>query len=70
MIGLALGRRTGTEITWVFDQAVKAHQKRVDAGRPARGTWPGYVRAWLCGGRWCSGRNRTSTYRGVARRGL
>ncbi|MBB5918430.1 hypothetical protein BJY24_007342 [Nocardia transvalensis] len=43
MIGLALGRRTGTEITSIFDRAVKAHQKWVDAGRPARGTWEGYA---------------------------
>ncbi len=42
MIGLALGRRTGTEFTWIFDRAVRAHQEWVDAGRPARGTWPGY----------------------------
>ncbi|TLF96637.1 hypothetical protein FEK35_28215 [Nocardia cyriacigeorgica] len=36
MIGLALGRRTGTEISWIFDRAIKRHAKWVADGRPAR----------------------------------
>ncbi|WP_040834911.1 hypothetical protein [Nocardia brevicatena] len=37
MIGLAFNRRSGKEISWIYDRAVKRHQKWVDAGRPARG---------------------------------
>ncbi|WP_040793709.1 hypothetical protein [Nocardia paucivorans] len=35
-IGLAFDRRSGQEISWIYDRAVKRHQKWVDAGRPAR----------------------------------
>ncbi|WP_459545917.1 hypothetical protein [Nocardia sp. X0981] len=37
MIGLAFDRRSGKEISWIYDRAVKRHRKWVDAGRPARG---------------------------------
>ncbi|WP_063130236.1 hypothetical protein [Nocardia fusca] len=36
MIGLAFNRRTEKEITFIYDRAVKRHQKWIDAGRPAR----------------------------------
>jgi hypothetical protein len=38
MIELAFDRRTGKEISWIFDRTVKRHQKWVAAGRPARGS--------------------------------
>lgn len=37
MIGLAFDRRSGQEISWIYDRAVKRHRKWVAAGRPARG---------------------------------
>ncbi|MGW0002495.1 hypothetical protein ACWDT6_01495 [Nocardia grenadensis] len=36
MIGLAFDRRTGKEISWIFERTVKRHQKWVAAGRPVR----------------------------------
>lgn len=36
MIGLALSRRTGTEISWIFDRAAEDHRDWVAAGRPQR----------------------------------
>ncbi|WP_327151041.1 hypothetical protein [Nocardia sp. NBC_01329] len=36
MSELALSRRTGKEISWIFDRTVKRHRKWVEAGRPTR----------------------------------
>ncbi|MGW5383522.1 hypothetical protein [Nocardia sp. NPDC003963] len=38
MSELALTRRTGQEISWIFDRTVKRHRKWVAAGRPTRGS--------------------------------
>lgn len=38
MSELAFDRRTGKEISWIFDRTVKRHQKWIAAGRPARGS--------------------------------
>lgn len=38
MSELAFDRRTGNEISWIFDRTVKRHRKWVEAGRPARGS--------------------------------
>ncbi|MGW1738331.1 hypothetical protein ACWCPQ_05920 [Nocardia sp. NPDC001965] len=36
MSGLAFDRRTGQEISWIFDRTVKRHHKWVEAGRLPR----------------------------------
>ncbi|WP_063057544.1 hypothetical protein [Nocardia sienata] len=38
MSKIAFDRRSGKEISWIFDRTVKRHQKWVAAGRPARGS--------------------------------
>lgn len=42
-IGFVLQRRTGREITRIYDRAVSRYAHWVDLGRPARGTWSGYI---------------------------
>ncbi len=36
MLQMALAQRTGDKIVTIFDHAIRAHQKWVDAGRPPR----------------------------------
>lgn len=38
MSEIAFDRRSGKEISWIFDRTVKRHQKWVAAGRPPRGS--------------------------------
>ncbi len=42
-MGFVRSRKTGTELTWAFDHAQAAYTKWVELGRPARGTWEGYL---------------------------
>ncbi|MEC3958892.1 hypothetical protein VMT65_38065 [Nocardia sp. CDC153] len=41
MLGIALLRRTGDQLSKIFGYAVEAHREWVEAGRPGRGHWPG-----------------------------
>ncbi|MGW5572808.1 hypothetical protein ACWEVD_16530 [Nocardia thailandica] len=43
MVSFAQKRRTGTELTWVFDFAQKNYSKWIELGRPPRATWDGYL---------------------------
>ncbi|WP_405180764.1 hypothetical protein OG225_06060 [Nocardia sp. NBC_01377] len=42
-IGFVLQRRTGKELTQIYDRALARYTQWVDLGRPARGTWDGYL---------------------------
>ncbi|MFE3541510.1 hypothetical protein ACFXK0_00890 [Nocardia sp. NPDC059177] len=43
MMGFVHQRRTGNELTKIFDRAGARHKEWVELGRPARGTWEGYL---------------------------
>ncbi|MFD3591459.1 hypothetical protein ACFWU5_01935 [Nocardia sp. NPDC058640] len=43
MMGFVRQRRTGTELTWIYDRAAAGYAKWVDLGRPTRETWEGYL---------------------------
>lgn len=43
MMGFIQQRRTGKELTKIYDRAVARHKEWVALGRPARGTWEGYL---------------------------
>ncbi|MEV0688196.1 hypothetical protein AB0I35_30455 [Nocardia sp. NPDC050378] len=41
-MGFVRSRKTGTELTWIFDRAQATYTQWVELGRPGRGTWDGY----------------------------
>ncbi|WP_446221393.1 hypothetical protein ACTWPB_15605 [Nocardia sp. IBHARD005] len=43
MMGFVQQRRTGKELTTIYDRAATRYAKWVELGRPARGTWDGYL---------------------------
>lgn len=43
MMGFIQQRRTGKELTTIYDRAVARYKEWVELGRPARGTWDGYL---------------------------